>query len=1033
MAEAILSVVLDQLASILRVQVEQEVRLVVGVDKDVKDLTESLAMVRAVLQDAEKKQVTSKAVKVWLQDLKDIMYDADDVADEWRTRIEISKLQNSDNTADGVPDKVRSYLSSLCSCFQPVIVRHEIAYKIIDIRERLVKNKRSIDQLKLVQTKDDNHQPRKFTSSSLEVSEIKGRDSDKQVIVGRLFAESSTSTSVLAASIVGMGGLGKTALARFIYNDEELMQKFDLKMWVCVSEPFEREKLAKEIIQEATKEEQLDFTSWERLHKRLTKAVEGKRFLLVIDDIWTTNYDDWHPFKLSLERGASGSRVLVTTRDRRVAKMIGSSYIHELGLLADDDCWSLFRQVALPQVQPLEEHAQEFEEFKDEIVDKCKGVPLTAKALGGLMRLKQTKQEWRDVLASHVWKQAQDERGGFFPAILLSYQDLPSHLKQCFMYTAIFEKDTLLEKEMLVKLWMAQGFLDLDGYEELEMIGGMYFTELAMRSFLQDFKKDVNGNIVMCKMHDLVHDFSQSLTKTDCSILENNGVNFSYNNVRHLYAKSLENPDIYKGEKLRTLICPGFSKSNLSEIFDHLKCLRTLDVSFSSIKELPEAVERLLHLRYLDLSYNYDLKELPETVCNLYNLQTLKLNHCFCFTDLPKGIGGLLNLRHLELENTNILNCIPESIGKLSRLRTLSKFMVCEGCTIQELGSLNHLRGHLSIDGLGRVENEEDAKRAQLQKKQNLRSLQLLFQHGDDPVRMEGVLKSLQPHKNLEKLFIWRYSGTTFPLWMSMCDSALPNLVELGLHNWENCGELPPALGKLKYLQTLSMYGLSLVKVLSAQHLGISTSGGSGASSSSSSIIVLFPKLRELRLYNMYEWEGKIEEATSALIMPCLHTLEIIDCPKLKVVPHYMFSPSLKELKLSECPLLAEGMQPCLPLQLEKMILEGGVGVFSRSLLPESSSHNIYPNLKTVKIFYSRHSSLPQGLNNFKSLQDLEIMSCKLLDLMPEELIHFPLLRVLDIANCPIVEERCSREDWRVTLSNVPYKIIISHIELTQG
>ncbi|KAF9616063.1 hypothetical protein IFM89_028529 [Coptis chinensis] len=353
--------------------------------------------------------------------------------------------------------------------------------------------------------------------------------------------------------------------------------------------------------------------------------------------------------------------------------------------------------------------------------------------------------------------------------------------------------------------------------------------------------------------------------------------------------------------------------SCLFSLFSCLKsvvmtCLRVLDLCDSYFEELPDEVERLLHLRLLDLSNNREIEKLPETVCNLFNLQTLKLNWCGSLKKLPKGIGKLRNLRHLELERTDELSYFPRGLKRLSFLRTLSKVVLDreggKGCQIGELKLLDHIQGELIIEGLGQV---ADSKAAELKKKEKLRSLDLVFSRKiqdaateENRKRIESVLDGLQPHTNLAVLKIEGYEGNNFPSWMASINTYLPNLVKLEL-NWCNrCSELP-ALGRLQNLEHLHLAGLESVKRIGCEFYGLgSTDGTSTGGEDSVQSVVVFPKLHTLYISNMeevavfpvlkkltlsflLEWEGqgdeielpirRDEEGGEGFIMPCLQVL----------------------------------------------------------------------------------------------------------------------------------------------------------------
>ncbi|KAL5707118.1 hypothetical protein ACHQM5_025205 [Ranunculus cassubicifolius] len=343
-------------------------------------------------------------------------------------------------------------------------------------------------------------------------------------------------------------------------------------MWACVSEPFNLVGVAKAIIKEAEGDVP-GSGEWQEVHKCLCHSVNGKRFLLVLDDVWTEDPNHWNQLKLALDGGTLGSRIIVTTRSRTVAKKMGCADldIHDLEKLSDEDSWSVLKDVALVG---KEKELEKFEKVGKEIAIKCKGVPLAIITLASLLCERQTKEEWKNVLASDLWEMP-EIKNFFLPSLFLSYYSLDPISKQCFLYSAIFPKDFQMKKDQLIRLWMAQGFFGFEERRDLERIGKTHFHILATRSFFQDFKEDSDGSIKSCKMHDLVHDFSMYISQNECSYVEARDTIFDSDKIHHLYVRNPENPSIMKAKKLRTFMCE-LGIADPSELFKKLACLRTL-------------------------------------------------------------------------------------------------------------------------------------------------------------------------------------------------------------------------------------------------------------------------------------------------------------------------------------------------------------------------------------------------------------------------------------------------------------------------
>ncbi|KAL4334156.1 hypothetical protein GQ457_07G031480 [Hibiscus cannabinus] len=924
MADALVSAVLQQLTAIVYQDIERKVTLVVDVRKEAQKLKTTLHAIQAVLIDAERRQVKEESVKLWLEKLKATSYDMDDLIDEWNTFILKFRVSN----------KVCFCVPSSSFCFSKIVLHRDFAVKIKDLNKRLqvIAVEKDMFSFNLNTSKGESERP--VTTSFIDVSEIYGRDQDKNAIIRMLLSENSEQQSLHIISVVGMGGIGKTTLAQLAYNDQEVRAFFEKRIWVCVSDPFDEIRVAKAIL-EALTGVAPSVAEFESLLQKIHRSVQRKKFLLVLDDVWTEDCTKWESLKLSLKCGTTGSKVLITTRKENVANIMGSTTLFPLGQLYEEECWSMFSRVAF--FGRTSDDCKGLEDIGRKISHKCKGLPLAAKVLGGLLRFKKSKEQWQSVLDSELWELEEVEKG-IFPPLLLSYYDLPSTLRQCFSYCALFLKDSVIEKDKLIKLWMAQGFFKGMPHKEMEIIGQECFDDLAMRSFFQDFQKDESNNsIVKCKMHDIVHDFAQFLTKNECFVLameveKHSTKTESYNGnyFRHLViVLEKESPfpsRIHNVPKLRSLLIKSYNKNSsiggaLPKLFDQLICLRTLDLSWCLIKEIPKEIGKLTNLRYLKLSNNHDLLELPETLCDLYNLQTLDLTRCRSLLKLPSGIGKLQNLRHLDNWETFGLRSMPKGMQRLTCLRTLKEVVVSNGdraFTLADLSNLSCLRGDLKIRGLGNAADVTEARKAKLHTKKDLVGLTLNFDFSTGRMRDEDViLEALQPPCNVERLDIRCFNGPVlFPSWLN--SSTLPLLKHVTIGNCRNWILLPP-LGELPSLESLQIINMTKVKKVGSEFLGLAKEERQAFSPSP---MIAFPSLKSLRFSNMVEWKHWINyEIPSTrvaevenVIMPRLQSLELQECHRLKALPHFLLGlTSLKELSIVRCPNLSEYCRKELP------------------------------------------------------------------------------------------------------------------------
>ncbi|KAG5227228.1 disease resistance protein [Salix suchowensis] len=756
MADAVTSALVSILLGNMNTLVLEELGLVFGLQTEFENLKRNLMRVQAVLKDAEEKQWKDEGIRIWLKDLNAAAYDADDVLDEFSIEAQRRRQRR------GLIDRLRSF-SSLDQ--NPLVFRFKMAHKLKNVREKFDAIDMEKNKFKLTEGVGENKADRfdwRITSSLVDKKEIYGRDKEKEELISMLLANSDD-LSVYA--IHGMGGLGKTTLAQLVNSDASVERRFDLRIWVCVSDDFDIRRLTRAII-ESIEDKPCTLQELDTLQRHLQEKLIGRRFLLVLDDVWDHYHEKWNALKDALRVGAGGCAIVITTRLMQVADRMATIPIHQMGRLSEDDSWLLFERHAFGARR--REEYMHLESIGKAIVNKCNGLPLALKALGSSLRSKRSELQWLSVQESEIWN-LPDECGRILPALKLSYNNLPPHLKQCFGFCCMFRKDYVMKKDQLVKLWMANGFIDPEGQMDLHETGYEIFDDLVGRSIFQEVKEDGIGNIT-CKIHDLMHDLAKSVMREECCLIEKHRRPRIPKTVRHMsfIAESLScyDMDLVKVQSLRSLI--SYKVGYLMEewltdlsfkLSSHNK-LRTLGLSnFRLKKKWMGPIGNLKHLRYLDVSCS-PIRKLPESISSLQNLQTLNLSYCRQLYMLPKKMKDMKSLIYLDLTGCDALQCMPSGIGQLDCLRKLGMFIVGkeDGHHIEELQRLNYIGGELSIKDLDNVQGLADAQNANLARKTNLQSLSLSWREDNSSkfseANSEDVLGALEPHSNMKKLLV---------------------------------------------------------------------------------------------------------------------------------------------------------------------------------------------------------------------------------------------------------------------------------------
>ncbi|XP_027118791.1 putative disease resistance protein RGA3 [Coffea arabica] len=578
-----------------------------------------------------------------------------------------------------------------------------------------------------------------------------------------------------------------------------------------------------------------NLTVVEAIVRKLNEVLKTKRFLLVLDDVWNEDAKKWDGMRECLRGiGASDeSRIIVTTRNETVVSIMQPSFPCPLGILSAGDSWELFEKIAFGHGCAAVK-TPELINIGRKIVAKCGGVPLAVAAIGGLLWYKKDEREWSKIENNKTMAAMEEAGRRVISAIKLSYDHLPSlSLKQCLLYCTIVGKGGVATVESMIQLWMAQGLLNPSKGSHLEMedVGRNYMSILLRTSLLQVSEKDGFGRTIKFTIHDLVYDFVKEAAKESIFLVPSVELRSG--------RESLLKP--------RTLILSDGLAHDLPNVRKSLRVLRV--VEGEHVKELPTTIGKLKLLRYLDISRT-SITELPNPITLLYNLQTMKLSN---LQQLPKNFENLANLRHLCIEEDGIINgkpCLLPDIGQLSSLQTLPFFYVSQdkGCQIDQLGRLHNLRGDLKIFDLQNVSNQEEAIKAKISTKINLDSLEL---HWDTRTRDgstdEDVLKGLEPDPNLKGFGMENFMGRSLPSWMLTKSHPLVfrNLVKILLRNFNKCQQIPP-LGHLPHLNIVNIIGMKSVNCIGTDFFGWKNVDDASCNPSgvAGDAVVLFPALK---------------------------------------------------------------------------------------------------------------------------------------------------------------------------------------------
>ena len=654
----------------------EEARCLQNVDEEVGRLHDELRRMAWFLEDVDARQKSNEGVENWVKDMRNIAYQVEDLLESCFLQVERTQQER------------RGFISRFIFCAHlPNQLHTHCKFKreiqslraaVDDIwRGNLISGitgphaygeERSVDEEIMRQRKAVAHH-----------SNVVGMENEKKAILDMLFSSNLKKKFVI--SIVGMGGLGKTTLARKVFEDPQIASHFDRLVWLDMTQKYKEDKLLKDLVMQVSKiqsEELEKMTQWE-LRLSVHQSLQSMKYLIVMDDAWER--EALYLIKCYVPHEDNGSKVLITTRKQEVPVVFNPfSPPYHLRFLNEEESWELFLRKAFPIIDERSHCKGELQEVGEQMVRKCGGLPLALVVLGEFLSTRRRSvTEWRRIAETFVW--LHNEEGEKCIKILaLSYVDLPQHLKWCFLYLGAFPENMKIDAQKLIRLWIAEGFIDDKKETTLEKSAEEYLEELVER-YLVEVTERSPRKVEEFRVHYLLRELAISKA-SELGFFDSSSVAlqpdiFPYTSARHLSLST--SPEEFISQhpptpKLRTLLGFNFGSRPIDLCLSRLKLIRVIDLEGAPIQVVPNQIGDLVNLRYLGFRNTW-IKSLPNSIEKLTRLQTLDIRQTL-IEQLNSTVWRIKTLRHVLIPPS--LKPCGVHLGSLTKLQVLEEAMASD-------------------------------------------------------------------------------------------------------------------------------------------------------------------------------------------------------------------------------------------------------------------------------------------------------------------------------------------------------------------